>query len=211
MALCPLKAELTVTTLPSSPVSLSPDAVGVCQPEGLAQVFTQYGDFVWRTLQRLGVREADLEDVLQEVFIVVHRQLPTFGGRSKMSTWLYGICLRVASTHRRRAWVRREIPGVDLPDSPSSAADPEQNVDATMQRHKLAEVLDLMELEKRALLVMFELDELSCEEIAELLGIPIGTVHSRLYAAREAFQAALRESNRPPKRTKSWWRFERSR
>src|SRR4051794_31013438 len=77
-------------------------------PRGAEDVLDLHGDFVWRTLQRLGIPNADLEDVFQEVLIVVHRQLGSFEGRSKMTTWLYSVCVRVASTHRRRAWFRRE-------------------------------------------------------------------------------------------------------
>src|ERR1700733_5153994 len=79
-------------------------------PLDLGEVFARHSDFVWRTLQRMGVREADLEDVAQDVFLVVGQRLHEFERRSRVTTWLYGICLRVASTHRRRAWVRREIP-----------------------------------------------------------------------------------------------------
>ena len=57
--------------------------------------------FVWRSLRRLGIREEDAADTAQEVFIVVHRKLPEFAGHSKLTTWLYGICFRVASERRR--------------------------------------------------------------------------------------------------------------
>jgi RNA polymerase sigma-70 factor (ECF subfamily) len=168
--------------------SLGTDAA----PRDVANVFMRHGDFVWRTLQRLGVRDSDLEDVTQEVFVVVHRQLAAFGGRSSLTTWLYAICTRVASTHRRRAWVRRELPTAELPDAPSPAAGPETSLDDARARRKLGEILDLMDLEKRSLFVMFELDEMPCEEIAEILGVPVGTVHSRLHSARLEFKNALR-------------------
>src|SRR5947207_8334747 len=71
-------------------------------------VYLAHADFVWKALQRFGVRTADLDDVLQEVFVVVHKKLPSFRGDAQMTTWLYGICLRVASVHRRRSHVRRE-------------------------------------------------------------------------------------------------------
>ena len=71
-------------------------------PHDLAAIFREHAPYVWRVLRRMGVREADVEDVTQEVFVVVHRRLPEFEGRSAMRTWIYGICLRVASDHRRR-------------------------------------------------------------------------------------------------------------
>ena len=170
-----------------------------------------HADFVYLSLQRFGVRPADLEDLLQEVFIVVHRRLGTFDGSSKMRTWLFGICMRVAAGHRRRAFHRYEQQASRSSDEQdaigllqSAAADtasPEEAAMAAQQRARLLAILDAMDLEPRGLFVMFELDEVPCEEIAELLGVPIGTVYSRLHAARKAFQAATqrvlaRESSR---------------
>jgi RNA polymerase sigma-70 factor (ECF subfamily) len=191
----------------SPPVSLPASAV----PRDAQEAYALYADFVWRTLQRFGIREADLEDVLQEVFMVVHRQLGAFGGRSQATTWLYGIALRVASTHRRRAWVRRELPTAELPEGPSTSAGPEQSLGDAEERRKLTEILDLMDLEKRAIFVMFELDEMPCEEIAQLLGVPVGTVHSRLHAARRDFRGALKRwQARRTRPRASLWPFGRS-
>jgi RNA polymerase sigma-70 factor (ECF subfamily) len=72
-------------------------------------VYLEHGGFLWRSLERLGVPESDLEDVVQEVLMVVHRRGSSFDRRrSKITTWLFGICLRVARGHRRRAYFRRE-------------------------------------------------------------------------------------------------------
>lgn len=177
----------------------------------VAAILAAHGDFVWRTLQRLGVRDADLDDTLQEVLWVVHKRVATFDGRSKLTTWLYAICVRVASTHRRRAWVRRERPTSELPERASEAPGPEESLAEREAHVALGEVLDLMDLEKRALLVMFEIDELSCEEIGEMLGVPIGTVHSRLHAARRELEAAhkrWRARRAAPKR--AFWPLGRS-
>src|SRR5262245_49705869 len=73
------------------------------------QIFDEHARYVWRTLRHLGVADADLEDVCQEVFVTVHRKLPEFEGRSKLRTWLYGICLRVASDYRRREIGRAHV------------------------------------------------------------------------------------------------------
>ncbi len=182
-------------------------------PRGAAEIAELHGDFVWRSLQRLGIPSADLEDVFQEVLIVVHRQLGTFEGRSKMTTWLYAVCVRVASTHRRRAWLRREQPTAQPPDRATSGPGPEELLNDAQERRALREILDLMDPEKRAAFVMFELDELPCEQIAEILGVPVGTVHSRLHAARSEFQASLRlwqarQEGRKPRR--SFWPFGRT-
>ncbi|MFT3768838.1 MAG: sigma-70 family RNA polymerase sigma factor [Minicystis sp.] len=165
----------------------------------LLAVHAAQADFVWRSLQRLGVRPADLEDVFQEVFIVVHRRLHTFDGSSALTTWLFGVCLRVAAAHRRRAWFRREVPTDDLAEHREVPEDelPDAAVASRQARAALEAMLDRMDLDKRAVFVMFELDELSSEEIAAILGVPVGTVWSRLSAARKQFEKiAAREKAR---------------
>jgi len=142
-------------------------------------------------LQRMGVRDGDIEDQLQEVFVVVHHRLHTFDGSARMTTWLFGICARVAAAYRRRAHRRREEVVADVPEGDMERGSPEDAVIAQQARTRLLGILDLMDLEKRAIFVMFELDEVPCEAIAEILAVPVGTVHSRLHAARKDFQTAL--------------------
>src|SRR3954471_10847804 len=77
-------------------------------PPAFQEIFVQHGRFVWRTLRYLGVAEADLEDVCQEVFLVVHRRLAAVEGGSFGPRWVYGIALRVVSNYRKRARVHRE-------------------------------------------------------------------------------------------------------
>ena len=155
-------------------------------------VHASHADFVWATLQRLGVRPADLEDLFQEVFVVVHRRLHTFDGRATVASWLFGICLKVAAAHRRKAHVRREQLVDSLPDEPSPLGGPEEEASLRDRRRQLREALDRLDLERRAVFVMFELEEMSCDEIASIVGVPVGTVHSRLFSARKLFQKALR-------------------
>lgn len=131
----------------------------------------------------MGVHEADLPDMLQEVFVVVHRRLDSFDGTSKLSTWLYEICRRVASNYRRRAHVRREKPAESQRESAHHDT-PEAAAIARHRKQLLGELLDQLDVDRRAVLVMFELEELSCADIAEQVGIPVGTVHSRLHHAR---------------------------
>jgi RNA polymerase sigma-70 factor (ECF subfamily) len=183
-----------------SPVSVVSSERTAGAPVGTAAldvraIHEAHADFVWASLQRLGVRDADLEDCLQEVFIVVHRRLDSYDGTSKVTTWLFGIAMRVAAAHRRRAHVRREraTEHDDLPEDPDAehpmAAD---EVAARNQaRKRLEEILDSMDLERRAVFVMFEVEELSCEDIAAMVGVPVGTVYSRLHKARKEFQTAL--------------------
>jgi RNA polymerase sigma-70 factor (ECF subfamily) len=160
----------------------------------VTQVHERHGEFVWRTLHRMGVRPPHVEDVYQEVFLVVHRRLRTFTGQSAITTWLFEICFKVAAGYRRKAHFRREelVPDWSAMESLSSPApSPERQLVATRQAKQLERILDALPLEYRVVFVMFELEGLSSEEIAESLGAPIGTVYSRLYRARKRFARAL--------------------
>jgi RNA polymerase sigma-70 factor, ECF subfamily len=160
--------------------------------ESVEQVYHHHAEFVWACLQRFGIRDRDLDDALQEVFVVVHKRLGSFRGEARMSTWLYSICLRVAQAHRRRGYVRREL-SVDRfgDDAFHDSANPEDELAVRERRRVLDAILDELDLEKRALLVMFEIDEVPCEEIAGILELPLGTVYSRLHGARKAFEKAV--------------------
>lgn len=161
----------------------------------LEAVHAEHVDFVWATLQRLGVRDSELEDLTQEVFIVVHGRLHTFDPAQSMPAWLFGICRRVSAAHRRRAYVRRERAAEEVAaGAEHEGAGPEEAVHAREARERLDGLLDQLDADKRAVLVMFEIDEMPCEAIAEQLGVPVGTVYSRLHAARKAFERALARS-----------------
>ncbi len=161
------------------------------------QIFDEHARYVWRTLRHLGVADADLEDVCQEVFVTVHRKLPEFEGRSKLRTWLYGICLRVASDYRRRAYVRRERA---VPDPLQGAAEPRGNqpdVRAEL-RGTLAQLLDSLDDDKRAVLVLYEIEGLSMKEVAEVVDCPLQTAYSRLHAARRRISEVMSRDSEPP-------------
>jgi RNA polymerase sigma-70 factor (ECF subfamily) len=161
-------------------------------PLSVEDVYRAHCQFVWACLQRFGVRERDLDDVLQEVFVVVHQRLGTFRGDARVTTWLYAICLRVAASHRRRGHVRRELAVDDFDEAVAfDQNSPEDDCSERQKQRILNRILDELDLEKRALLVMFEIDELACEEIASIVGVPLGTVYSRLHAARKAFEKAV--------------------
>lgn len=154
--------------------------------------YDEHVRFVWRALVRLGVGPNDLPDAVQEVFVVVHVKLGEFEGRSKITTWLFGICTRVASDRRQRAHVRREIPSLDLPQVAAESTDaPGDATERARARELLAAIVDWMPEEQRVVFVLFELEGLSGESIAELLDVPVGTVRSRLRLAREVFRQAV--------------------
>jgi RNA polymerase sigma-70 factor (ECF subfamily) len=155
-------------------------------------IYREHFDSVWRSLRHLGVAESDVEDAVQDVFVVVHAKLNTFEHRAQITTWIYGICIRVAQARRLRAHARRELP-TDPRELPLEEAD-DQSVDETYERREaerlLDSILDTLPIEQRAVFTLFELEGRSCEEIAQLCEIPIGTVYSRLRLSREAFKRA---------------------
>lgn len=181
--------ERPVELAVSDPLLLG--AVAERQPIALGaeQVYQLHADFVWRTLQHLGARSADLEDLGQEVFVTVHRRLHTFDGRSKLTTWLFGICLHLVQRYRRRAYFRLEFLHAEPPERVDPHT-PEQDYASEEARLRLQQLLAKLSPERRATFVLFEVEGVACEQIAELTGVPLGTVYSRLHLARKQVAAA---------------------
>jgi RNA polymerase sigma-70 factor (ECF subfamily) len=165
------------------------DAALTRGPFEFRQVYETHFRFVWRALRRLGVREADLMDMTQNVFVVVHRKLEGFEGRSDITTWLFGICRRVAIDYRRSARIRHEVPADARQIASLSSPEPAAPAADKARWAAMAEtLLDRLPEKLRVVFVLFELEEMSGDAIAALLEIPVGTVRSRLRLAREAFQ-----------------------
>lgn len=159
-------------------------------------VVAEHGPYVWRVLRRLGVRAADVEDVWQETFIVVHRKLAGFEGRSSVRTWLSAVAVRVASDYRNRAHRRRELATDDVPDDGAPASQHEDIVDRE-RKALLDRLLGELKPDQRDVIVLYEFAELPMQEVATALGCPLQTAYSRLHAAKRALeQAARREAAR---------------
>jgi RNA polymerase sigma-70 factor (ECF subfamily) len=171
----------------------------------LVGVYNSQKDFVWLTLQRMGIARSDLEDVFQDVFVIAHKRLHTYNPDAKLTAWLYGICLRSVAAHRRRAFRRRErADGTDASVAGSGAEHwhaqiqaPDERLSELEERATLNALLSTLEPDHRMVVVMFEIEDHSCQYIADLIGVPVGTVHSRLYTARRKLaQAAARLRHR---------------
>ena len=129
--------------------------------------------------------------------MVVHRKLAHWDPRGHITPWLFGICMRIAANYRRRRRWTVEIPssGRDL----NRAAGLPLADDLLMEGEdrELAErALATLDVGKRAIFVMFEIEELPCAEIAALMNVPVGTVYSRLNAARRQLKQTLARSSR---------------
>ncbi len=154
------------------------------------EVYRAHVGVVWRALSGLGVRGADVHDACQEVFVVVHRRLPEFDGRHKVSTWIHAICVKVALAFRRRASTRREVLVDEAPEAAAQGT-PEQALDARQSMAALGRILDVLDDDKRAVFVLYELQEMSMREVAEAVDCPLQTAYSRYNAARRLLDQAV--------------------
>jgi len=153
-------------------------------------IVEEHAAFLLRSVRRLGVAELDVEDVAQEVLVIVHRKLAQYDVRCSMRGWIFGIASRVAADYRRSARVRRERVSDLVPETPV-AADQEHALDRSRARALLDRALDELDEDKRAVFVLYELEGLEMQEVAEMLGCPVQTAYSRLHAARDRVRARL--------------------
>jgi RNA polymerase sigma-70 factor (ECF subfamily) len=187
--------EEAVATVFNFPLSLLPRTAiaraASSEPVTAEALFHAYAAFAWRVLRRLGVREADADDVCQEVFVIVHRRIPEYEPRSSPRAWLYAICVRVAADYRKRAHVRREVCS-EPPREPAIEAAQEDDVALRQAREVLDRLLDELDDDKRAVFVLHQIEELAMKEVAAALGCPLQTAYSRLHAAQRELDGALR-------------------
>jgi RNA polymerase sigma-70 factor, ECF subfamily len=170
-------------------MSITSESRAVVVAPELETIYREHHALVWRSLRRLGVPDADVDDLVQEVFVVVHRRLAEFEGRSAITTWLFGIAYRVMHEHRRRGAARARREEQVEPGRPPTAPD------RSLSRVEAVGVLDdlLMRLDEdqRYVFVMAEVAKMTAPEIAELTGAKLNTVYSRLRLARRAFDEVL--------------------
>jgi len=160
------------------------------QQPPLRQVFEEHGQFVCRSLRYLGVVEADLDDMLQEVFLVVHRRLGEYDEKGRARAWLYSICTRVAHAQRRKVGRRRENISpvfVEQEAAPTQLAQVEDR-QALALGHQL---LRLIPPEQREVFLLYEVEDMAMPEIAQALNCPLQTAYSRLHRARARILAEV--------------------
>lgn len=161
----------------------------------LAEVYRRHASFVWRVVRRFGIGDAAVEDVMHDVFLVVHRRLAEFDGRASMTTWLYNIARGVAANHRRgRTREQRRLQLVQ--PKPGSAPDPERETEREQAARFVREFVNTLDDDKRIVFELADLEGMPVPEVAELCGIKLNTAYSRLRAARQQFQRAVDEFRR---------------
>lgn len=154
-------------------------------------LFTQHSGYVWTALRRLGARPRDLEDLTHDVWVRVFRHLEDYDPSRPVKPWLFGFAFRVAAEDRRR--LRRHPEDlVELLDAPAAQPSPLEQVLAQERRELAWAALETLELGRRAVFILHELDGCPIPEVAESLRIPLATAYSRLRLAREDFDQAAR-------------------
>jgi RNA polymerase sigma-70 factor (ECF subfamily) len=165
-------------------------ADSVAAPLDFDAVYEAEFDYVYRVVSRLSAGR-DVDDLVQEVFFVVHRRLPDFRGDARITTWLFRIAFRVVGAHLRKERVRRRLLHLFGLESAQEPQPFQPSVAEHVDDARLVRAaLERLSYEKRSALVLFEVEGWSGDEIAAALGVPPGTVYTRLAHARRELKAA---------------------
>jgi RNA polymerase sigma-70 factor (ECF subfamily) len=171
----------------------SPSSAEVANADRLVQFdafFREHSAYVWTSLRRLGVDERDREDVASETLFRLYQKMDERDVARPAKPWIFAFAVRVASDYRRLARHRREVLGSDAIDRAIAPHD----VTGETRQIVLA-ALETLDLDKRSVVILHDLDEQTIPEIAAALSIPIGTAYSRLRAGRAELATAIRAMN----------------
>ncbi len=158
----------------------------------LCQLFEAEGAYVWKSLRRLGVPSSDLEDLTHDLFLEVQRRLDDYDPSRPVRPWLFGFALRLSMRHNKRAHRRREQPEADQDERADASALPDEQLAAGQDRRLVLQALEAIDMSRRAVFVLHDIDGEPMPEIARALGVPVNTAYSRLRAARQDFAAAVK-------------------
>jgi RNA polymerase sigma-70 factor (ECF subfamily) len=175
------------------------DGASAGEPVELGAVYEANFRYVWRCLRSLGVHDAQLDDALQDVFVVVQRRLPEFDGRVQLRTWLYAIALRISRKYRER-WRREPASLETARESQPELVLTQSAEGAALSNERLAlahAALEALSDEQREVFVLARVEQMSAPEIASVIEVPLNTVYSRLRAARLAFEAEVARRRAP--------------
>lgn len=163
-----------------------------------AEIYRGYFDFVWSSTRRLGVALESLDDVVQEIFIVIHARLHTLERSDALRSWIYGIVRRTVSTYHRTRRAKEEPPVTGMAEDeiyPSRPLTPSELAEQSDQVKLLWALLGELDAPKREVFILSEIEQMTVPEIAEAIEVPVNTVYSRLRASKIAFEEALSRHN----------------
>jgi RNA polymerase sigma-70 factor (ECF subfamily) len=168
--------------LPSSPPETR-------APEACLEAFLRELDYVHRTLRRLGTARSEVDDLAQDVFVALRKCWNEFDPARPLRPYLFGIAFRIAAAHRRKR--NREVP-FEIVEVTDPHPGPDDALQTKQARAQVLAALETIPLPRRAVLVMHDLDDISVQDVASVLGIPRFTAYSRLRKARRELETALR-------------------
>ncbi len=173
----------------------TPNSVGLLEAN-FDEIYESMVQYVWNIVSRMGVHRSDAEDVVQEVFVIVHRRLDDFEGRAQLKTWVFKIAVHVVQhyfrTHARKPGDRATAKGTEIHSLVErQESGPAAEVERRERLRTLDRLLDQLDEPKRAVFVLAEIEQLTMSEIAEIVELNANTVASRLRAARQGFEKAL--------------------
>lgn len=185
--------SVETASLPGSQPPVPSHAPVPTEIPSFKEVYRDYFDFVWSSARRLGIQPSGMDDLIQEVFIVIHAKLHTLEKQQSLRSWVYSVVRRTASNHRRAGRAHADASsgppgdGEALSREPTPLEQTERNAGLQL----LMTLLDQLDEPKREIFSLVDVEDLSVPEAAEILGIPLNTAYSRLRVARQSFEAAL--------------------
>jgi RNA polymerase sigma-70 factor (ECF subfamily) len=159
-------------------------------PIDRAVIFDEHFDYVWATLRRLGVPEADREDLVHDVFLKIYTRLADYDETGPIRPWLFVFAYGVAVDHHRLTLQGVEVLGAPI-EAVAGNASADDRIAALEQRELILEALQTLALDRRAVLVMHDVDDVAMPQIAHSLEIPLDVAYSRLRLAREQLASAV--------------------
>lgn len=188
-----------------APAELSAVAGGGPSALTFEALYDQWFADVVRWVRALGAREADRDDLVQDIFIVVHRRLPEFDGQN-VAGWLYQIARRKTRDHRRLLWVKQLFGATSVPLADatlSTELTPLRELETKQKRELLEELLSKLNPDQRAAFTLFEIESYSGEEIAVIQGVPVNTVWARIHKARKKLQEQAERADKRASRRRA--------
>jgi RNA polymerase sigma-70 factor (ECF subfamily) len=197
-----------MATSPAAAVGSAATSLGDVAPLAPAipsfqELCTRYFEFVWKCARAFGAKSDEIDDIVQDVFLVVQKRHGDLKEEQLARSWIYGITRRVVSTHRRRRREHDARTAADIDALSSPEQSPLAAAEHKLEVRVLLTLLDGLDEHKREVFVLSEILEMSGREIAETIGVPMNTVYSRLRAAREEFDAAAQRQRKSLERRRA--------
>lgn len=162
--------------------------------KAFSELFHTYKEMVYRVVYRLLGNSEELNDAVQQTFIELYKSLPGYAGKSKFTTWLYRIAVNVSIQFFRK----RRVQDRNQPFNPEIFSDSETNSDLPLERKELRKQIETalasLHIRKRTVVVLHDIENRTMEEISEIIGVPVGTIKSRLFYGREELKKKLEKA-----------------